>query len=989
MGTKITTFAGLFSSNRTLTDEKKLTKFLVPDGALTLEANDLVDFQPKLGYCLVGYIAGKFPRLKGISALAKTWGALFHRYDSGWLIFRFTREEDRQRVLAGGPYFVFGRPLMLKIMPACFEFKDDEISSTPIWATLPSLPLECWNPNALGKIGSKLGTPIAMDSLTMKMERLSYARVLVEVDASKKLVEEVEFILPNSVKRKQPVIYEYMPKFCSVCNRFGHLKDSCQSAHPPAATPTNTALAKPAAPPARNAQHSEWTVVQRQAQEQPATPTAGERSMWEKLIEVGQPLTLPWLILGDFNCVKSTAKKQLGVQPTWYELKDFNDCCLSLRLTDATTMGCYYTWYSNSDSNPVWFKLDRVLLNNEWLEVDLQCNAHFNPPGCLSDHSPDHSEFIATVEKGWRLNVEGTAQFKLCKKLKALKNSLKAFNRLHYSHISVRAKEADLALQNAQLHLESNPEEAAVRDSLGALWKKAVFLAEAERHFYYQKAKIHFLKMGDINTKFFHDIMKRNTAKSSILAITKSDGSTITSEADIGQEFVAYFTSLLGTEAQTLSVDSDVFEWGQSYLLNMLWSFVERSHTVEVTDFFRSERLLRQLNHCIIALVPKSDHSPTVADYRPISCCNVIYKAITKINADRVAPVLEHLIDRSQAAFVGERSITDNIFLAQEMVRQYTRKRISPRYTINVDLRKAFDSIMECVSTSSFSVALNGFLHGFFPGKRGLRQGDPMSPALFLLSIEYFSCLVKRRTSDSEFNFHPKCEKLKITYLLFADDLMLFSRGDLPSIHILMECLQEFQDVSSLAVNTSKSSIFTTGIQNDKLHGILARTDFDRGEMPVRYLGPSQHRGFRSPTIPHLWIKLPNLSQNGQLSHYRMRGGWNLFDRLFRVWSAFGSKFFHFQRRSLRKFTVFAGIFFGILGGHRSLGRKAVWASDTSRPGMWPFLPESYGTSTIKQTRCEYNGSTVSILEATQFGTGNRRRAIHHSFNGLPKFATG
>ncbi|KAL0446228.1 UNVERIFIED_CONTAM: hypothetical protein Slati_1750700 [Sesamum latifolium] len=192
------------------------------------------------------------------------------------------------------------------------------------------------------------------------------------------------------------------------------------------------------------------------------------------------------------------------------------------------------------------------------------------------------------------------------------------------------------------------------------------------------------------------------------------------------------------------------------------------------------------------------------------------------------------------------------------MVRQYTRKRISPRCTINVDLRKAFDSvswtflsrvhgygfpplfiswIMKCVSTLLFSVALNGSLHGFFPGKRGLRQGDPMSPALFLLSMEYFSRLVKRRTSDSEFNYHPKCEKLKITHLLFADDLMLFSRGDLPSIHLLMECLQEFRDVSGLAVNTTKSSIFTAGIQAEELHGILARTDFARGMMPVRYLG--------------------------------------------------------------------------------------------------------------------------------------------------------
>ncbi|KAL2250232.1 UNVERIFIED_CONTAM: hypothetical protein Sindi_2496900 [Sesamum indicum] len=107
-------------------------------------------------------------------------------------------------------------------MPAYFEFKEDDISLTPIWATLPSLPLECWHPNTLGKIGSRLGTPIAMDSLTMKMEQVSYARILVEVDASKNLIDEVEFVMPNGITRKQPVVYEFTPKFCTACNKFGH-----------------------------------------------------------------------------------------------------------------------------------------------------------------------------------------------------------------------------------------------------------------------------------------------------------------------------------------------------------------------------------------------------------------------------------------------------------------------------------------------------------------------------------------------------------------------------------------------------------------------------------------------------------------------------------------------------------------------------------------------------------------------------------------------
>ncbi|KAK4428518.1 hypothetical protein Salat_1151500 [Sesamum alatum] len=166
------------------------------------------------------------------------------------------------------PVFYLRWPLLLKNMLDYFEFKEDDINITPVWAIFPSLPFECWHPNALGKIGSRLGTPIAMDSLTMSMERVSYARILVEVDASKKLVDQVESVLPNGTTRTQLVVYEFTPKFCSECHHFVHLNDSCKGIQPPAATATTTAAATVKTVVPKKLQDSEWTLVHRRNKNQ-------------------------------------------------------------------------------------------------------------------------------------------------------------------------------------------------------------------------------------------------------------------------------------------------------------------------------------------------------------------------------------------------------------------------------------------------------------------------------------------------------------------------------------------------------------------------------------------------------------------------------------------------------------------------------------------------------------------------------------------------
>ncbi|KAH0778089.1 hypothetical protein KY290_009500 [Solanum tuberosum] len=121
---------------------------------------------------------------------------------------------------------------------------------------------------------------------------------------------------------------------------------------------------------------------------------------------------------------------------------------------------------------------------------------------------------------------------------------------------------------------------------------------------------------------------------------------------------------------------------------------------------------------------------------------------------------------------------------------------------------------------------------------QGFRQEDPISPYLFVLSMEYLSRLFKRLQHNPDFNFHPKCERLQIIQLSFADDPLLFSRGDIGSIKLLYGVFHEFSLASGLVANADKSSIYFGGVPRDTQAEILQELGFSQGKgsvMPRAY----------------------------------------------------------------------------------------------------------------------------------------------------------
>ncbi|RVW65755.1 LINE-1 retrotransposable element ORF2 protein [Vitis vinifera] len=392
-----------------------------------------------------------------------------------------------------------------------------------------------------------------------------------------------------------------------------------------------------------------------------------------------------------------------------------------------------------------------------------------------------------------------------------------------------------------------NEQELEARKEAREEFKKWALMEETS---WRQKSREIWLKEGDKNTGFFHKMANSNRRRNCLKKI-KINGTWLSEEHDIQRGVVRAFKDLLSDSGgwrpccNNIEFDSigdeevarleECFSGDEVFLalsdLNgdkapgpdgfslafwqFCWDFVKDEVLGFFKEFYERGKFVRSLNTTFLVLIPKKCGAEDLSDFRPISLVGGLYKLLAKVLANRLKKVVGKVVSSSQNAFV---EVLQRMGFGEKWI----------------------GWIRWCISTASFSVLVNGSPTGFFRSSRGLRQGDPLSPYLFVLGMEALSSLINRAVRGG---FLSGCRiggregvGIQVTHLLFADDTLVFCDDSQEQVAFLSWLLMWFEATSGLRINLNKSEILPVGcVENAEL--LAAELGCKVGSLPSTYLG--------------------------------------------------------------------------------------------------------------------------------------------------------
>jgi len=288
------------------------------------------------------------------------------------------------------------------------------------------------------------------------------------------------------------------------------------------------------------------------------------------------------------------------------------------------------------------------------------------------------------------------------------------------------------------------------------------------------------------------------------------------------------------------------------------------------------------LNFGVITLPPKIQDANVITQYRPICLLNVSFKIFTKVASMRVNLVANKVISPTQTTFMRGRNILEGVVVLHETIHELHRKNLNG-VILKVDFEKAYDKVKwpflfqtlrmkgfspkwiawvkSFILGGSVAINVNDEVRHFFQTKKGLRQGDPLSPILFNIVADMLADLIRRDKEDGQISgVVPHLVDDGLSILQYADDTILFLDHDLEKAKNLKLLLCAFEQVSGLKINFHKSELFCFGEADVARQEYVDLFGYKSGDLPLKYLGIRIH-----------YRKLKNVDWRAVVEHFEKR----------------------------------------------------------------------------------------------------------------------
>ncbi|CAL9013278.1 unnamed protein product [Prunus brigantina] len=437
------------------------------------------------------------------------------------------------------------------------------------------------------------------------------------------------------------------------------------------------------------------------------------------------------------------------------------------------------------------------------------------------------------IHKSWTMDNGRRVETCWGRKQRRCRYELSKWSRGKFSNAKLKTDVLTSKLELLQRDWEANERSIEqIKMELNEVWGQ-------EESFWKQRSRIQWLKEGDSNTAFFHHCTLQRRRRNRVNRIKTMAGVWGESDGQVRKAFEDYFTDLFSTGGRrnlgdvldfispviTYQMNDNLcspvsdeeikeaaFQLGASkapgpdgfsgiFYQNYSEIFGEDLCKM-VKDFFQGNSSVHCLNMTELALIPKVPNPETVTQFRPIALCNFTYKIISKILANRLKPILAQIITPQQSAFIPGRQIQDNILLAHEAFHAIKLRKKTKVYEmgLKLDMNKAYDRIewdfvnevllkmgfdhswvrlvKECITSVRFSVLLNGQPGNPFKPSRGIRQGDPISPYIFILVNDVLSVMLNKAVErDYVQGIKFSRNGPILSHLFFADDSILFLKA--------------------------------------------------------------------------------------------------------------------------------------------------------------------------------------------------------------------